>query len=226
MSFNPYLKNMQLCDTAVPYLYATQQAVDWFDPLKDYTKLEYEWVMEHVPLEDEIVLDAGCHQGNYAVVLAACGAHVIAVDAYEPNCQITARNLSNLQTMYRVHNKAIWSRAGLVEFGGGSNGMAGHGGALVECAKLSSFAQWPTVVKVDIEGGEFEIMPAAFDEMNEVEYWIIEIHPNQGEPEVITGALMKHGFDVLKVDREIMEVVPYEPGSQWPTHATVIGVKE
>lgn len=226
MSFKSYIKDMELCGKRIPYVFASQQAVDWFDPLKPYTKLEYEWVIQNIPLEGEIVLDAGCHQGNYSVVFAACGANVIAVDAYQPNCEITAHNLGMYKVEHNIHNCAVWSRGGLIGFAGGSNGhVVGNGGAFVPCATLPWLGSQASVVKVDIEGAEFEIFPKAFDDMPDVGWWIVEIHPTHGEPEVIISAMANHGYDLWKVDRELMAVVPYAPG-EWLTHATVIGGKK
>jgi hypothetical protein len=94
---------------------------------------------------------------------------------------------------------------------------------------VTSYIDWkvgkPTVYKMDIEGAEFELMPQEIDDLPSVHTWIVEIHPNAGDPNIIAGAFADRKFDLLKVDRERMIVRPYELGERWLTHATLIARK-
>ena len=180
------------------FSYETAEAHEWYDPLKPYTKLEYEWVQAHVDYEGAIVADVGCHHGNYAVVFKGA-AHIICVDQVRQFCDICRRNL---ELNYAEPNTVIQARMG-----------SGHG--------ISSVTPYkPDVYKMDIEGTEFEMFPNEFNDNPQVHTWIIEIHPAQGNPDDI--ARIFKGFKLLKVDREQLAVVPYEIGSPWKTHATLI----
>ena len=224
MSFNNYTKDLGL-SKPVDFIYTSPEGVAWFDPLKPYTVLEYEWVMTNVDLEGKTVIDAGCHQGNYAVLFAAMGATVIGIDAHAGNCEATRLNLDTLYPDgHQVHNQALWRDYGTVRFSGESNGrIIAGGGVEVPCLKLSKF-DWADVVKVDIESAEFAVVPQALEEMPEVGTWIIEIHPDQN-PAIIIDALKSHGFSVHLVDRDTMTVHPYHT-MVWTSHATVIGVRK
>ena len=230
--FEPYIGKHGIGD--LRFFFATQEAVNWYEPLKPYTLLEYEWVVENVDVMDKNVIDAGCHHGNYAMVFKHMGAYVYAIDAHKSNCDITYMNLR--QDFYadadyiEVVNAAVMPMdGGLVSFSGQSNGhVIQSGGVNVWARKLSTFNDKDTkisVVKVDIEGGEFAIFPNEIDDLPSVHTWIVEIHPNAGHPDTIAQAFKDRGFELLKVDRERMVVRPYEIGERWFTHATLIARK-
>ena len=87
--FEPYIGDLGVDN--IQYFFATPEAKQWYDPIKPYTKIEYEWVARRL-VEMEIkskkalkILDAGCHQGNYARLLADYGI-LIAVDPNPSNC--------------------------------------------------------------------------------------------------------------------------------------------
>jgi hypothetical protein len=78
------------------------------------------------------------------------------------------------------------------------------------------------VIKADIEGAEFAALPAAIDDMPTVKDWIVELHPTRGRPETIIQAFIERGFEVHYVNRQTAQVEPYQPGTVWKSHATVI----
>src|SRR3990167_2892649 len=75
------------------FLVTTAQARDWYAPMKDYVRLEYEWVLQNVALDGARAIDGGAHHGHYALMLAHGGAHVTAVDPNAENLDALMENM-------------------------------------------------------------------------------------------------------------------------------------
>lgn len=195
MSF-PYINPHGIGD--LKFKFFNQEAADWYDPLKPYTLLEYEWVRENCKLDGATAIDAGCHHGNYSVVFKP--AFVIAVDNIMSNCNIAKINL----TLNDMQAQAIFQTLG--EEGIKTN-------------------RKPEIYKIDIEGAEFQLLPHEIDRFPSVKTWIVEIHPGQGDPNHIARDFAERGFELLKVDREENDVREYLVGEYWRTHATLIARK-
>ena len=192
----PYIKQHGVGD--LQFKYFTPEAVSWYDPLKPYTKLEYDWVIDNVPLENQVVIDAGSHHGNYAVVFK--GAYMI-------------------YCFEMVGDFAFYTQENLL-----LNGVEDF---MVFPERLDDFnttkeflSHKPDIYKVDIEGDEFRLLPVEIKQNPQVHTWIVEVHPWGGKPDDI--AKLFDGYELLKVDREQMKVRPYTLGETWPTHATLI----
>jgi FkbM family methyltransferase len=225
--FEPYTKSFRL--DALPgatFRYATQQAVDWYDPMKPYTKLEYEWVLENVPLEGEVVVDGGAHHGHYSIVLGQ-GSKLIVVEPLIANLKRIGENLDkNGISPFKVYCSVITGQEGMQLFDGQENGrLCDTGAFLVKGYKLSHIAPDATVVKLDIEGTEFEVLPAAIDELPNVHSWIVEVHPWAGDANALVGEFVERGFTVYQVDRAKLEVVPFVENGVWSSHTTVMALR-
>lgn len=190
------------------FFFATPEARAWYDPLKPYTLLEYEWVRENVNIKRVTVVDAGVHHGNYAVLFRDA-IYIHGFDVIQSNLDIAEVNLLlNLsRTGYGASYDLTNTRLGK------GNGVKGY---------LDDLFPEPAVYKMDIEGAEFELIPQEIDDLPSVHTWIVEIHPSEGDPNAIAGAFAERGFELLKVDRERMCVRPYGLGERWLTHATLI----
>ena len=66
------------------FLVGSQEGKEWYDPIKPYTLLEYQWVLDNVPM-DGMVLDCGAHHGHYSIVFAKKALSVKAIDPYFHN---------------------------------------------------------------------------------------------------------------------------------------------
>jgi hypothetical protein len=177
----------------------TKEAREWYMPLKPYTLLEYQWVKDNITLtKDTVVIDAGCHHGNYSVVFKP--AYVIAIDN-NPECLTYA-----MQNMELNDIKFLGILETVGRFGASTN--------------LSV-----DIYKVDIEGDEFKLFPHEIDNFPTVHTWIIEIHPKHGNPETIANYFIERNFTLLKVDRDTMQVRNYVHNEKWNGHATLIARK-
>lgn len=218
MGFDGFFKPHGIRD--YNFFFGTQEAVDWYLPLKPYTKLEYEWVLENIPLCRQRVIDAGSHHGNYAIIFGDC-AHLVCVDPFMHNIQLTEHNLLiNSMTAELVWG-AVAKERGARMFEYRPNGRLSERGTVeVETYKMVDIDPLANIIKLDVEGAEFEILPGAISEMQHCHTWIIEVHPQYGNPDDIAKAFSE--WDLLWVNRDTLEVEPYNIGTRWKTQATVI----
>jgi FkbM family methyltransferase len=224
MNYNPYETTMKVAGRDISYTIRSKQGAEWYDPIKPHTQLEYDWVAENIPLDGQIVIDAGCHQGNYAAMFAAFGATVIGIDVHMNNCKMT---MDQLGPDHRVIHRAIWPENDTMLYNGKEHGLITSlfgrtGGVPVKTIRLQDVVPAPDVVKMDIENAEHAVLPDCIDEMQNVKWWIIEAHKKPGDPHDIAKLFVTRGYEVLKVDREQFKVIPYDPSGTWPTHSTLI----
>jgi len=180
----------------------TDEAFKWYYPLKPYTLLEYQWVRNNIPLVDNktIVIDAGCHHGNYSVVFKP--AFVIAVDCNREFLKYAVQNMELNDMKFVTISKEL--------------GNVG----LIEDMPINV-----DIYKVDIEGDEFKLFPHELDNFPSVKTWIVEIHPKYGDPETIAKYFWERNFMIKKVDRDAMQVRDYIREEKWNGHATLIARK-
>ncbi|MFQ5447049.1 MAG: FkbM family methyltransferase [Saprospiraceae bacterium] len=228
--FQPYKKKLEIKGIDAQFFYGTQQAQEWYDPLKPYALLEYEWVLQNIALEGENIADCGAHHGQYSVVFGAGAKNkgqLLAVDPMPMNCVLTEVNLLLNGLDGRIEQCAVTTKEGGIRFSNQSNGfISDRGSMVVPGKKLSTLMPDATVVKLDIEGHEFAMLPQALEELKSVHSWIIEVHPAAGRnPDELAGWLVEKGFTLNWVNREKNVVEPYQPGTRWHIHSTIFATK-
>jgi len=199
-----------------------QEAKEWYDPIKPYTALEYEWVLDNIDLTGKI-LECGGHHGHYAVVLASKGGEFTVIDPHPANCTKIGANIELNNQKALVLNCAVANHTGTSYFNGKSNGrLIPFGEMEVNTRTLQDLMPDADVIKLDIEGGEYAILPGALDSMIKTKTWIIELHPQFGNPREICNAFLKQGYTALSVDRQQMKVREYDNLDSWEGHKTCI----
>lgn len=204
----------------------TQEGADWYDPIKPYTKLEYEWVLDNIDLTGKII-EAGGHHGHYSVVLGSKGGQLVIAEPHPDNVGIIEDNLFLNNIKADIFEGAVSNYNGVGYFTGETNGrLLPFGKMEVQTKTLVELMSDATVIKLDIEGGEYTILPGAIEQMPNTDTWIIELHPYWGNPHEICSAFLKSGFIALKVDRKRMQVTEYDMLDEWEGHATCIFLKK
>lgn len=224
--FTPFAAPFRTGDLAGRFFFATAQAEQWYGTLKPYTDLEFRWVLENVPLTSQRIVDGGSHHGLYTVVFALGSdgtADILAVDPFPMNCTLTEINLRLNDATAEIEQCAISGSNGTANFLNQSNGrLIDSGGIEVQTRTLPSLMPDANIVKLDVEGAEYKIIPHAIDQMDQVHTWIVEVHPiNNPHPDDIYDLFKDRGFNVLWVNRETNQVEPYVPGSEWTIHTTI-----
>lgn len=212
--FKPYTKPHGI--DGLQFFYGNQEAADWYDPIKPYVRLEYEWVLANVNIKGAQVLDGGAHHGHYSILFKEA-ATIVCVEPVPENCALLALNLqqNGVQHARIVPGALHPARATLI-----------YNGAMVECYPPAEVLPEATIVKLDIEGAEYSVFPLALATMPAVRTWLVECHPTHGDPDAIARLMWQHGMKVWKVDRARMQVIDYLAGTAWQTHDTLIGKKK
>lgn len=228
--FEPYIKDLHIHGINGRFFFATHQAKEWYDPIKPYAKLEYEWVIQNVPLNKMKIIDGGAHHGQYSVLFALAAnppSKLVSVDPYPMNCVLTEINLAINHCVVDVQQCAISDSPGEVHFAQQSNGrILAEGGMIVEARTLDNILPDADVVKLDIEGAEYTIIPTSIDKMSSVHTWIVEVHPiGNPHPDQIIKGFLDRDFKVLFVNRNKNTIEPYCLGSDWPIHSTIFALR-
>jgi len=226
--FSPFIADHGI--DRLRFRFATEQAQDWYDPIKPYVLLEYQWLLQNVDLTGRAI-DGGAHHGHYSVVLAHGGAHVMSVDPHPDNLAALALNMElNGVENFTALQAAVWKENEKAWFSGETNGMVGgFTGVQVNGMKLNAIDPDADVVKLDIEGAEYVVIPACLDDM-QAHTWIVECHLSSWRghnwpgcnPGDLAYLFKAHDFRLDWVNRETMRVEPYLIGTEWKTHSTLI----
>ena len=164
----------------------------------------HEELQARINVTDKVCWDVGAHFGYHSLMLAACGAQVV---AFEPNVHNAARLRQNLArnpalaARIRVRNEALSDRAGTLEFvesadldetSSGSHlaaattpsdgaGYENFQRVTVPCARvddlLTAGEKPPAVMKIDVEGAELLTLTGARETLRQHRpLLLIEVH--------------------------------------------------
>lgn len=179
------------------------------------------WYQETLPLRGAWVCDVGANVGRLSEFFAgACSeaGRVVSVEPLADNVAAIRARIAAAHAAHRwtVEPCAASSRDGeLVMFTAPGedtplNGMVvsdperfpAPGRVRVPCRALSSLAAEATVVKVDIEGHEYEALDEALPKLTNVRAWALELHLVPGRPlSRALGAFTARGYTVLGAGR-------------------------
>ena len=153
--------------------------------------------------KDDVVLDAGAFIGDFTVKVAKKAKEVVAVEPLPWAFEVLKRNveMNNLKNVVLV-NKALYSVDGVkvkLKDEGVSSSLSGEGDIEVETVTIDSLGKF-SLVKMDIEGAEGELIRDDSNWLNHVRAMAIEVHGERnliGVPEVLT----KKGFRIREMTR-------------------------
>lgn len=229
LDFQPYIRTLAIDGCPIRFFYATAQAASWYDPLTDRNRRELEWLIRHVGPEGQKIIDAGAYHGLYATVLAKAAGElgeVVAVDPVPSNAAVIEVNLAINGLRGRVAGCVVSNVDGDVAFSLDSCGhIVARGGVRRPSRRLRTILPDATIVKLDIEGAEFEVVPAQIDELPAARAWIVEIHPARGRsPATVIDAFRTRPFDLWWGHPVSGRVEPYA-GEPWTARATLIAIR-
>jgi FkbM family methyltransferase len=189
---------------------------DWLEALvpDDETfGLSRELILQRVydvfgPPATGTVIDAGAHVGLFSLIAAQHAECVVALEPDPINRDVLALNRRlNRSDRIVIEPAALWSQDGEMPFRTSwhsTGGRVGSDGELrVRTRSLDSLiAEHGDVdlLKLDIEGAEFEVLPAA-RQLRRVARIVAELHVgDDGEDRPIVRALEASGFHVRLID--------------------------
>ena len=229
LDFQPYIRTLELDCCPIRFFYATAQAASWYDPLKEKNRRELEWLIANIAPESQKIIDAGAYHGLYTTVFAkAAGAlgEVVAVDPVSSNVAVIEVNLAINGLRGRIESCVVSNTEGEVRFSPASCGhIINRGGISRPSRRLRSIMPEATVVKLDIEGAEFEVVPAQIDELPAARIWIVEIHPGRGrDPLAILDTFRTRPFD-LWWGHPVSGQMERYAGEPWTTRSTLVAIR-
>jgi FkbM family methyltransferase len=229
LEFKPYIKPLPIEGCPIRFFYATAQAASWYDPLKDKNRRELEWLVANIDLEGQKIIDAGAYHGLYATIFAKAAGdlgEVVAVDPVSSNQAVIEVNLAINGLRGRIESCVVSNTDGEMRFSADSCGrIVDRGGIRRSSRRLPSIMPEATVIKLDIEGAEFEVVPAQIDELSRARVWIVEIHPGRGrDPNLILGAFRERAFDLWWGHPMSRQMERYA-GEPWTTRSTLVAIR-
>jgi len=176
---------------------------DWIAIREVLVEDEYLCVERLIPKNSEPrVLDLGANIGSFAlrVFLLCPNAQVASVEAAEDTFQILKDNrLLNSRSNWRVLNYGVWRDDGpltLMRRGisVGHRVIEGTGDDVIQGISIPTLLKklgWDRVdlIKMDIEGGEEVVIPAALGVLQKTRLLIVEIHSDRIDAEPVISAL-------------------------------------
>jgi len=152
---------------------------------------------------------------------------MIAIDPFPMNCLLTEINKRFNDLEFEIIQAAISTQEGEASFTDRSNGQLSEEGELkVKTITLSNTMPDVEVIKLDVEGHEFSIIPAEIDNLKNCNTWIVEVHPAENRnPETLIDLFREKGFKVSWVNRDANIVEEYKTGTQWDIHSTIFAIK-
>lgn len=181
------------------------------------------WYFENLPLRDQVIVDVGANVGRLSAFFYRVGQgtnRVISVEPLPENIAAINARIAEADTdakgRWTVEPCAVSAQAGEVVLQLGRSEDTPHnsvvatdqdrfpapGRVRVPCKPLSLLAAEATLIKVDIEGHEYEVLDESLAKLPRVMAWALELHMRPGRPlSATTQALIRHGYQVLGAGR-------------------------
>ncbi len=173
------------------------------------------WYRETIPLKNQVIVDLGANVGAISQFFWEASEGTSRLISVEPLLQ----NVAVIRDRIKRAGASAWTVEACAASGvegtmmmgafrlpeGGWNGVIGGTQGLpvsVPARRLSLLVPDATVVKVDIEGHEYEVLDEALPQLGSVHTWALELHMVSGRPlEQVLAQLAAHGYRLLAAGR-------------------------
>lgn len=145
----------------------------------------------------DIVIDLGANIGVFSILAAKLGGQVVSVEAQEQMLPKIKKNLERNHLTAKVIHGMIGSGTG---FFSATNQTIAPPITLDEIMTKVGLDHID-FLKIDIEGSEFGLFSKPGEWISKTEKIAMEIHPQFGNPVIITNTLKKAGFQVSTKQR-------------------------
>ncbi|MGH7267355.1 MAG: FkbM family methyltransferase, partial [Candidatus Rokuibacteriota bacterium] len=185
--FRPYVKRKHVEGLTFDLWVGDADGRDWYDlHCTDPDWPEMRFIRDHLVQPGDVVFECGAHHGCTTVMLSRWVGDGGAVVAFEPvpaNCAIIEKTLAlNAITNVTLERKAVGATAGTVRIDGISNSSvlpSGRGIATPQVRLDDYAARNPTLLKLDVEGYEVEVLKGARNVLRTRPKLAIEVHAEQ-----------------------------------------------
>lgn len=174
-------------------------------------KQQEQWYGENLRLNDRVIVDVGANVGELSQFFwERCGkkGQVISVEPHPANIRALQRRIRKAGSKrWSLKRCAASSRRGHVTLrpfatADGDNARVVDtplpNDLTVASAPLDELAPRAHVIKLDVEGHEYAILPAAVPALTQAEAWAVELHMVDGERlEATLELFADHGFSLV-----------------------------
>ena len=184
------------------------------------------WYLQHLPLTNQRLVDVGANVGRLSQFFwdhSAGSSTLLSIEPMLANATAIEQRVreAGAAAKWSVEVCAISSLDGQLEIrplhaSWGLNAMVPLGVSdgetvAVPCKRLESLAPDATVVKVDVEGHEYEFLPQAVPRLKSVRAWALELHFVEGHRLQDTLQLLAdHQFRLMTAGAKRSD-----PGGPW-----------
>lgn len=227
IGFRPHDVSLRVNGLDFRFHVATPLAQNWYEH-PDQHSLEMEAIAELMPVAGATVFECGGHHGRDCVLLARLAGPEGRVVSFEPhpeNIEVLRRNvrLNDLTNVTAVH-AAVGSQAGTARIKARSNAkITTRGkGISVPATTVDGYAAetgiWPDVIKIDVEGFEFEVLRGAREAIRRGAAVLVEVHCDiladfGSEPADFWGLVDAAGCNVYLQRNDSTPAVPVDAGA-------------
>jgi FkbM family methyltransferase len=227
IGFRPYVFDKLVEGEVFRFYVASPTGDAWYGRNSDTVNLEMRYVKEHFLVSGLTVLECGGHHGCDTVLFAKWVGPHGRVITFEPIIENTAVIYSNIAlnriSNVRIEESAVGSTPGSVVMSRKSNASVrrrGGVGIQVPIVTLDDYCEkygvFPDVLKIDVEGFEFEVLKGAKQLILDRRPMIqIEIHcdllPRYGSlPEEIWNHVDRSLYDVVVQFNDLEQPTAYD----------------
>jgi len=196
IGFKPYMIHLRKADIEFPFLVGDAKAARWYDrsrwslerqkAAKHPTFEEVRFIKDHLLTGNETIFECGAHHGSIVVplsILLGKKGKIVAFEPFSDNFKILKKNidLNKLDNVQAI-NKAAGSNEEEVYLTNDSNSSVSvhRNGIPSKMTCLDNYAHLkPTLLKIDVEGYEVEVLRGAKEILRRKPKLAIEIHPKQ-----------------------------------------------
>lgn len=182
--------------------------------MTDTLSPQEDWYAANLPLRKQVIADVGANAGRLSEFFWRAGGGSSTVVSIEPLAEnialLRARMPAEAAGRWRIERCAVSNRSGNVRLhagltrGSGWNSVVHPSGTRRTRAQtLAALVPDVTVVKLDIEGHEHEVLEEALPRLPAVLAWAIELHQRPDRSlQGVLGLLMAHGYRVFAAIQE------------------------
>lgn len=212
--FRPYIKKKNVEGVVFDFWIGDSIGQEWYDlDCSDPEWPELRFIKNYLIKQGDVILECGAHHGCTTVVLANWVGYKGKVVAFEPvpkNADIIKKNIeiNNIKNVL-IERKAVGSREGRILITGESNSSVTNykvGGTKVDMTYLDKYSYLnPSILKIDVEGFEVEVLKGAKNILKTKPKLAIEIH---------TPVLKKYNSSIEDLF-DLIDIEMYTVWVQW-----------
>jgi FkbM family methyltransferase len=211
--FKPYVIKKNMEGVVFNFLIGNREGRDWYDRecINNPIWREMGFIRDHLIVSGDVVLECGGHHGCSAILLSnwvGVNGKVVTFEPFPQSCNIIEKNiqLNGLKNV-DLYRKAIGAQRGTISIDGSSSSVNFSGkGVDVELICLDEYMDLnPTVLKIDVEGFETQVLQGAKNLLLKRPKLAIEVH---------TELLSQYGSSINDIFK-LINVENYKVWIQW-----------